>query len=170
VPHSCRNSVVYPPRGLTPYIPSVSKCQGAARCAAKGICPTVLLSVSPPSPMLISFGCFISWLHPPYFIMVANPVVIVLLLNLVLVRGQLGPFINPPERPDGASPDGNTNPVYDVGNPLNITWTPVNGTASLTIWQTWPNGSDIGGLQYLPGSCTYISILNTSARRLLTSP
>ncbi|KAI9742778.1 MAG: hypothetical protein M1818_003507 [Claussenomyces sp. TS43310] len=84
--------------------------------------------------------------------MSAISVAVLLLLNVVLVYGQLGPFINPPERPDNASPDGSTNPVYAVGNPLNITWTPVTGTADLTIWQTRPNGSDIGGLQYLPNS------------------
>jgi hypothetical protein len=84
--------------------------------------------------------------------MILNSIAVLLLLNLVLVCSQLGPFINPPERLDGASPDGSTNPVYAVGNLLNITWTPANGTASLTIWQTRPNGSDVGGLQYLPGS------------------
>ena len=86
--------------------------------------------------------------------LVANSVVVLLLLNLVLVCSQLGPFINPPERPNGALPDGSTNPVYAVGNPLNITWTPATGIPTLTIWQTWSNGSDIGGLQYLPGPTT----------------
>lgn len=90
--------------------------------------------------------------HSPHSTMVVNSITILLFFNLVLVCGQLGPFINPPERPNGAVPDGKTNPVYAVGNPLNITWTPLNGPATLTIWQTYPNGSGIGGLQYLPGS------------------
>jgi hypothetical protein len=119
----------------------------------------VLLPLSQTEP----FECFICSLHGTYSIMVANSIALLLFLNLVLVCGQLGPFINPSERPDGASPDALTNPVYAVGNPLNITWTPVNGIASLTIWQTVPNGSDIGGLQYLPGSRASHSTFNTSA-------
>ncbi|KAF3910237.1 hypothetical protein ABW21_db0203695 [Orbilia brochopaga] len=72
-------------------------------------------------------------------------------INFGFVYSQnAGPFINPPEA-NGAPPDPKNNPVYTVGNSLNITWT-LAGTVSLVIWQTKPNGSDIGGLQYLPAS------------------
>lgn len=77
--------------------------------------------------------------------------VLLSLLTLVPVYG-LGPFINPPEQADGSVPVASTDSAYAVGNSWNITWEPLNGTATLTIWQSLPNGTDIGGLQYLPGS------------------
>jgi hypothetical protein len=71
------------------------------------------------------------------------------ILYVALVCAQnLGPFINPPERTSGAQPDPISNPVYAVGNTINITWTNISSPVALTIWQSVPDEP----FQYLPFS------------------
>lgn len=82
-----------------------------------------------------------------------------------------GTFTNPPEIQNLTSNPSN-NVYYSIGSDINITWTTNASAVSLGIWQFSDDSltSNIGDIQYLPGSRKLTGLIRQKKLRRYREP